>query len=73
MNDSERFAAMISGLEDGGLRRSAIARELHMSRMTVWRLAEGVSRQPAYDTINRLTTLALQRGVVVSPLLQKTG
>lgn len=62
---------MICGLEAGGLSRTEIAREAKVSRMTVWRLAEGVAREPSYHTIERINGVAVRHRIAVPPLLQK--
>ncbi|KQV11320.1 hypothetical protein ASC97_15470 [Rhizobium sp. Root1203] len=57
MSAPELFQAMIVGLESAGLTRSEIAQRAGISRMTVWRLAVGDGRQPAYQTIQRIEAL----------------
>lgn len=51
------YQALITGLESAGLTRSEIAQRAGISRMTVWRLAVGDGRQPAYQTVKALETL----------------
>ncbi|WP_026618571.1 transcriptional regulator with XRE-family HTH domain [Ensifer sp. WSM1721] len=45
---------MIARLKASGLTPSMIARESGISRMTVWRIANGDARQPSYDTVHRI-------------------
>lgn len=52
----DKFASMIAGLESVGLTRTQIAEGSGISRMTVWRLAEGEARRPSFETIERLKT-----------------
>lgn len=63
----EQFATMIAGLEASGVSRAAIARECNLSRMTVWRLAEGVGT-PRWPTGQRIQELYFSR--VVTPVIQ---
>ena len=51
------FSAAIAGLEAHGFSRSEIAQQVGISRMTVWRIAEGVVHQPSYSTAERLGQL----------------
>lgn len=72
MRDDD-FAGLIAGLESKGQTRSAIARAAGISRVTVWRIATGQARAPAYDTIQRLKRLdARTVDRAVSPMKQKT-
>jgi len=53
-SDAERFASMVGALRSSGLTLRAIGRQAGLSPATVWRMAEGASKQPSYDTIKRL-------------------
>ena len=64
----EHFAAMIASLEASGVSRTEIARECHVSRATVWRLAEGVIREPTWTTGRRIEQLFSR---AVSPVKQQ--
>lgn len=66
----EHFEALIKGLEASGVSRTEIARECHVSRATVWRLAEGVVREPAFSTGQRIEQFYFR---AVSPVKQKIG
>ncbi|MDX0124488.1 helix-turn-helix domain-containing protein [Sinorhizobium meliloti] len=52
--NADEFAAIIAGLESQGVSRSKIARETGLSRMTVWRIANGETSRPSYETVVRL-------------------
>lgn len=70
----EDFAGLIAGLEASGRSRAEIARAAGISRATVWRLATGQAREPAYGTIQRLKRLESRSDSrpAVSPMQQKT-
>ena len=71
---AEDFASIIAGLEATGLSRTEIAREAHLSRMTVWRLAEGEAREPSFRVVSSIERVYEQRVSAlqpVSPLIQK--
>lgn len=64
-NTGDELASMISGLETvAGLSRAQIARAAGVSRMTVWRYAEGEARQPSHDSYERIDKLCRKVGVV---------
>lgn len=69
MVPQETFAAMIAGLESAGLSRTEIAIRAGISRNTVWRMATGEVREPAYSTVIRVERLA--KSAAVRPLEQK--
>jgi transcriptional regulator with XRE-family HTH domain len=58
MSPADQFAAMIAGLESSGLSRSEIAEQAHLSRSTVWRLAEGMAREPTHESFVKVSRLA---------------
>lgn len=60
---------MIAGLEASGMTRTEIATEARVSRMSVWRYAEGEAKDPKYATVQRITALCFSRGV--KPEIQK--
>jgi predicted transcriptional regulator len=64
---SERLESMMEALRhDAGMNPGEIARQAHISRTTVWRLAGGVARQPLYETgvrIERLYTKIVRDGM----------
>ncbi|MDW9823493.1 MULTISPECIES: helix-turn-helix domain-containing protein [Sinorhizobium] len=64
----EEFAAIIAGLESQGMTPTEIARESGLSRMTVWRIANGETSRPSYDTVIRLKSLAVRRTAVTDML-----
>ncbi|PLU16001.1 hypothetical protein BMJ31_24210 [Sinorhizobium medicae] len=61
----EEFAAIIAGLESQGMTPT---RESGLSRMTVWRIANGETSRPSYDTVIRLKSLAVRRTAVTDML-----
>ncbi|WP_346283779.1 helix-turn-helix domain-containing protein [Sinorhizobium terangae] len=70
MNPQE-FAAIIEGLESQGMTPSEIAREAGLSRMTVWRIANGETSRPSYETVTRLKSLAARRNAAVTDMLRR--
>jgi hypothetical protein len=50
----DHFQALIRGLENRGISRTAIAEACHLSPVTVWRLAEGLILDPKYSTGRQL-------------------
>lgn len=64
MVEDEDFQALIAGLETTGMTRSQIAAATGRCRTTIWRLAEGVSKEPGYNTAMRLKNLATDRAAV---------
>ena len=64
----DEFAAIIAGLESQGMTPSEIARESGLSRMTVWRIANGETSRPSYETVIRLKSLAARRDAVTDML-----
>jgi len=68
-SSQDRFASMIAGLQAGGISRAEIARQCHVSRGTVWRLAEGIGKQPSYATGREIERLFFSRAV--QPVKQK--
>lgn len=56
-SDAEHFSAMVSGLDAVSLTRAEIAAECHLSRGTVWRLAEGIGREPLCSTGHKIGRL----------------
>jgi transcriptional regulator with XRE-family HTH domain len=69
-NQTEQFQAMIAGLESAGLSRAEIARRAGLSRMTVWRLAEGEGREPLYRTVRAIEAVQ-QKFCPVNHVIQK--
>ncbi|MCA1404681.1 helix-turn-helix domain-containing protein [Ensifer sp. IC3342] len=65
---ADEFAAIIAGLESQGMKPSEIARQTGLSRMTVWRIANGETSRPSYDTVDRLKSLAARRAAVTDML-----
>jgi hypothetical protein len=65
----EHFADMIASLEATGISRTEIARQCHVCRGTIWRLAEGIGREPAWSTGHRIQELYFSRAV--QPIKQK--
>jgi transcriptional regulator with XRE-family HTH domain len=70
MTPQENFAAMIAGLEATGISRTEIARQCHVSRGTVWRLAQGIGKEPTWSTGRSIEQLFILRAV--PPVKQKT-
>lgn len=66
----DHFEALIAGLENRGISRSAIASGAGISRDTVWRLATGTARRPSHETIERLQVFE-QKYSAVRPIGQK--
>ncbi|WFU51163.1 XRE family transcriptional regulator (plasmid) [Sinorhizobium terangae] len=50
---------------------SEIAREAGLSRMTVWRIANGETSRPSYETVTRLKSLAARRNAAVTDMLRR--
>lgn len=71
MMPQQTFVGMIAGLEATGTSRAEIARQCHVSRGTVWRLAEGVVKEPTWSTGHKIEQLFFLRAV--SPVKQKIG
>jgi hypothetical protein len=69
---AREFEALIAGLEGRGLTRSEIASQTGLSRMTIWRFANGMAREPSHRVVSRLETFAARSVPTVSPLIQKT-
>jgi len=57
MNDLDRLAGMIAGLQAHGLSISEIGRRIRVSRGHAYKLAAGHIRRPSYDTVSKLENL----------------
>ncbi|MDW5315498.1 hypothetical protein [Rhizobium sp. PL01] len=51
------IAGMIHDLRKSGLSTNEIAEQCHLSRNTLWRLAQGEARDPAYASIVKIEKL----------------
>jgi transcriptional regulator with XRE-family HTH domain len=57
MSPQDQFAGMIAALQCAGLSRTKIAEQAHLSRLTVWRLANGESASPSFETAIKIDKL----------------
>jgi len=57
MNDLDRLAGMIAGLQAHGLSITEIGRRIRVSRGHAYKLAAGDVRRPSYDTVSKLEKL----------------
>lgn len=55
--NGDAFAAMIAGLEAGGLSQREIARRAKVSHATVQRLARGEARAPSFSTVTKIAAI----------------
>ncbi|MDW5313351.1 helix-turn-helix transcriptional regulator [Rhizobium sp. PL01] len=53
----DHIALMIHDLRQSGLSANEIAERCHLSRTTLWRLAQGEARDPAYDSVRKVEQL----------------
>lgn len=54
MQSEPSFAAMIAGLESQGISRKEIAQRAGVSVATIWRIANGASKDHLAGTVKRL-------------------
>ncbi|MBK5567226.1 MAG: helix-turn-helix domain-containing protein [Ensifer sp. SSB1] len=47
---AEQFESMIAALRDDGLSYRQIAAEAGISHASIWRIAEGITHRPSYQT-----------------------
>jgi len=67
MNDLDRLAGMIAGLQAHGLSVSEIGRRIKVSRCHAYRLAAGDVRRPSHDTFSKLEKLQAQVVKIAKP------
>ena len=72
MNDLDRLAGMIAGLEAHGLSVSEIGRRIKVSRCHAYRLAAGDVRRPSHDTFSKLEKLQAQVVKIAKPVASCT-
>ena len=71
MPTGDEFASMVAALEASGLSRTEIAAEAHVSRMTVWRFAEGLAREPSVRTVSKIAAVVERHGLRAPELVRR--